>query len=102
MARMLVMESKQLFTKIAMSILIGRYVANPDVGVTSPLAPKVPDGPWLLRIDKAGDRTTLIATLRQPARQPVEFRIHCDRVESKATEVIALGKVTFAGVGLNG
>ena len=30
------------------------------------------------------------------------FRIECDRIETKETEVSAVGKVTFAGVGLNG
>jgi hypothetical protein len=68
--------------------------SNPNVGVTSALTETV------------GDQTLLVAKLRQPAstRPPTEFRILCDRLETKVPggDMQAVGRVTFAGAGLKG
>jgi hypothetical protein len=80
--------------------------SNPNVGVTSALTPKLPPGPWLLHTETAGDQTLLVAKLRRPAstRPLAEFRILCDRLETKSPggDVQAVGRVTFAGAGLKG
>jgi hypothetical protein len=79
---------------------------NPNVGVTSALTPKLPPGPWLLHTEAVGDQTLLVAKLRQPAsaRPLAEFRVLCDRLETKGSggDVQAVGRVTFAGAGLKG
>ena len=77
---------------------------KPDnVGVTSPLTSKVPPSPWSLTSEIAGTQKLLIAKL-QGNLAPVEFRILCDRVETKSgnTEVVAEGNVTIQGAGLRG
>jgi hypothetical protein len=85
-------------------LLLG--TSNPNVGVTSALTPKLPPGPWLLHTETVGDQTLLVAKLRQPAstRPPAEFRILCDRLETKGPggDMQAVGRVTFAGAGLKG
>jgi hypothetical protein len=81
-------------------------ILDPNIGVTSALTPKVAPSPWLLNMESVGNQTLLIAKLRQPATggQVAEFRILCDRVETKAPGggVQAVGKVTFAGAGMKG
>jgi hypothetical protein len=61
-------------------------------------------GVWLLHTEIVGGQTLLTARLRQPSRQPVEFRVACDRVDTKGPggDVQAIGKVTFVGPGLKG
>ena len=74
---------------------------NPNLGITPANGPA---GAWLLHTETTGNQTLLIAKLRQPSRQAVEFRIWCDRVDTKGPggDVQAIGKVTFAGPGLKG
>lgn len=80
--------------------------SNSGIAVASALTTKVTPSPWLLNMEVVGNQTQLIAKLRQPVfgRPAVEFKILCDRVEMKAPGdvVQALGKVTFAGAGLQG
>ncbi len=68
-----------------------------SVGVTSPLTPKTPPNPWTLTTETVGTQTLLLAKLRNTA----EFRVYCDRVQSKpgGGEVVAEGNVFFSGAG---
>jgi hypothetical protein len=76
------------------------------IAVTSPLTPKLPSSPWFLYQEPAGKQTVLIGKLHAtPTAPPVaEFRILCDRVETKSAvnEVVAIGNVAFSGAGLKG
>jgi len=79
---------------------------DPGVAVASPLTPKIPPGLWMVQTDKVGNRTQLIARLRDAAseRVVVEFRILCDRAETnpQSGAVQALGNVAFSGAGWKG
>ena len=74
---------------------------NPNFGIAPANGPA---GAWLLHTETVGGQTLLIAKLRQPTGQAIEFRIWCDRVDTKGPggDVQAIGKVTFAGPGLKG
>lgn len=70
-------------------------------GITTPLTPKAQTELWALTTERAGPQTLMIAKLQVNGRT-VEFRIHCDRVESKpgGQEVLALGNVVLTGAGM--
>lgn len=76
-----------------------------DVAVTSPLAPKQVEDPWII-VPHAleANNTLIVAKLRfAPPNQAVEFEIRCDRYEETATRGIdAIGNVTFVGAGIKG
>lgn len=65
-----------------------------------------PQSPWLIKMEVVGSRTRLTAQVRpRGAVRPVaEFKILCDRVETKESQncVQAVGKVAFVGAGLKG
>jgi hypothetical protein len=71
------------------------------IGVTSPLTPKPPPSPWVLYTEAVGKQTLLVAKLQGP-KSVVEFRILCDRIETRGNDVVALGNVAFSGSGLRG
>jgi hypothetical protein len=56
--------------------------------------------------EPAGKQTMLIGKLQPVATAPAvaEFRILCDRIETKsaANEIVAVGNVAFSGAGLRG
>lgn len=74
------------------------------IGVTSPLTPKSSASPWFLSQEQAGKQTLLIGKLQPAPNLPpvAEFRILCDRVDTRSSEVLALGNVVFTGAGLRG
>ena len=86
--------------------LQGDPIDPAKVGVTSPLTPKVPTAVWYLYQEPAGKQTMLVGKLQPVATSPpvAEFRILCDRIETKsaANEVVAVGNVAFSGAGLRG
>jgi len=90
----------------ALPKLLGEPIDPTKVGVTSPLTPKVPTAVWYLYQEPAGKQTMLIGKLQPVATAPAvaEFRILCDRIETKsaANEIVAVGNVAFSGAGLRG
>lgn len=81
--------------------LDGKALKPENVGVTSPLVPRVPPSPWSIHTEAANGKTLLVDKSQRPKGDPVEFRITCSRYETKADSIQAFG-VTFTGAGLKG
>jgi hypothetical protein len=79
---------------------------EPGIAIASPLTQKMPPGLWQIQSESIGNRTHLIARLRDAAgeRVVVEFRIHSDRVEPnpQTGRIQAVGNIDFNGAGWKG